>query len=591
MSIDLDPEIVDDFNKQIDEQLEIVSSINETLKSNLTQSELFVQVGQVADRVYGAIAMFGFKEFSEYCLKMKEMSYKCSKSDPEHEELRTKCFEIIREFPQFLKTLKEILVTSDDTQEISRKYHLDTKRIEKILSSYLHNITEGSIAYEDVRTYYYVYDKLGTILTAYKAENREFDPAPKFFNALAGFKKGMGKNPEEIAGIILETQSDSWEALIKEIKLILPNVPIALSIKNKRGIEGIEKEKLGVDCVISSLSKYSKVIEAFNNIVKRPPLTAPAIKDQDKELSADDVVSVSPTIFKNGSPSLFDIYVKINDQKFIKVISANQPFDTDLIEKHIKRQISKYYIFKSDYQKYCQDYETELNRISNDPTIGFAKKKQSVLDHADHINYFIEENGVDQRTIESARKFVEQSEKLIHETVQDRPELKAFLDDVTNMEHGSALCLMSGLFLDKIKAKKDLYNDVALLCFFHDIGKRQCSENVRSLTPVLLSKEELIEYYSHPKFGAQILAELNFKPALLEAVSQHHIRRDNSGFPKLNKDTFFNPIAELIGMCEEFITTIEECERNELKPVPVFKNKIKNKFSQKFQDVFNLTFK
>ena len=150
---------------------------------------------------------------------------------------------------------------------------------------------------------------------------------------------------------------------------------------------------------------------------------------------------------------------------------------------------------------------------------------------------------------------------------------------------------MCGLFLDSIKATGTVYNDIILLCFFHDIGMTKCSENVRKLKPEFLNEEELNQYYSHPRFSAQILAELNFKPALLEAVSQHHIRRNGNGFPRLPKGENLNPIAELIGLCEDFLTTIEECEKDELNPIIEFKKKMPNQYSQKLQDIFNLTFK
>jgi len=588
--MELSREIIEDFHSQISDQTVILRHTIEKLKNNLKQSELFVQVGQIADRLYGAISMFGFKEFSQYCLKMKEMSYKCSNSDPEHEDLREKCFEIVKEFPVSLIGFKQILDKSTDSLVITRKFHLDSKRIDKILVSYLHGISEGSVAYVDVRTYYYVYDKFSIVMAAYKAENREFDPAPKFFNAYGGFKKALGKNPEEIAGIILETQSDGWEGMIKEIRLFLPNVPIALSTKNKRGVEDVDKTKLGVDLILSSHTKYAKVIESFKSIVRDLP-SASSAKEENTESRSSDYVSVSPRIFKNGLPSQFDVYIKINDQKFVKVIAANQPFDTLLIEKHIQKNVSQYFILNSDYQKYCADVEAELTRLTSDPGISLAKRKQSLLDHADNLSFFIEENGVDIKTLQSAQKFVEQSEKLIQETIKDQPMLKTFLDDITNLEHSSALCLMCGLFLDSIKATGSIYNDIILLCFFHDIGKTKCSENVRKLKPELLNEEELNQYYTHPRLSAQILAELNFKPALLEAVSQHHVRRSGDGFPRLPKGKGLNPIAELIGLCEDFIITIEESEREGLNPVIEFKMKMKKQYSQKLQDIFNLTFK
>ena len=587
----LDQELVDDFNQQIEEQSDIVKKALETLNGDLSNSEAFVECGQVVDRIYGAISMFGFPELSEYLLKLKEMSYKCSNSDPEHEVLRTKCMNLIEVYHTSSALFISVLSSAKNAAQINQSIALETKKVDKILMSYLHGISGGSTGYDDTRTYIYVYDKLGIIQDHYKRMNKELYPAPKFFNAYAGLKKAIKENHEEISGIILDVESDSWELVLKEIREQNPIISIFVTAKNKRLMSSIDSTKLKVQGVFLNHIKYTKFITEFEKIEQRAKTAEAEANETTQENTADKkYTKVSIDVFKRGLPSPFDVYLKINDEKYLKVIKKGEGVDPEQVEKHSQKNIEQYYIDQTDFDEYHSSLNDEIKKILDDPNLNIRQKQRVALDYADNVTYLLETKGVDEKSLVSAKQFVEMSEKIVSEVAQSNDLVKDFLSDLRNMERGSILAMLSGLFLNKMKANQDIHQDVALICFLHDIALAGSPAHVKEGNLELMSEEEKEVFMRHPKKGAQTLAEVGLKPALLEAVIQHHVRIDNSGFPQLPKGQKINSIAELIGLCDDFSKVLEECDETGEDPVIKFKTQMNGRFSKKLVDVFSLTF-
>lgn len=64
----------------------------------------------------------------------------------------------------------------------------------------------------------------------------------------------------------------------------------------------------------------------------------------------------------------------------------------------------------------------------------------------------------------------------------------------------------------------------------HDIGKIGVPESILN-KPGRLTSDEFDLIRQHPRVGAEILAPVNFPPAVIDAVKYHHERWDGSGYP------------------------------------------------------------
>jgi response regulator RpfG family c-di-GMP phosphodiesterase len=193
-----------------------------------------------------------------------------------------------------------------------------------------------------------------------------------------------------------------------------------------------------------------------------------------------------------------------------------------------------------------------------------------------------------QESLSSAKKFVNTSEQFVAELVDIGERIKEILQDAASMEHAAPISFIAGLFLNKINAPSAIYEDIALTCLLHDIGLQDSPEAVRSADISQMNEQQLNFYYAHPKYGARVLVWEGFKPALVTAVAQHHMRYDDKGFPEIFLGDEISLIAELIGISEDFITVSKD--KTIKDPVSEFKKKHLTKFSKKLQYVFNLTF-
>ncbi len=175
------------------------------------------------------------------------------------------------------------------------------------------------------------------------------------------------------------------------------------------------------------------------------------------------------------------------------------------------------------------------------------------------VSYF-KKNGITESTLQYANNYVCQ----IHETIQrvdmDRfAAVKKFLSDVAAIEHGNAAAMMASLMMKPLKfSDPDTISSVGFACIFHDLGLQDCSENVKAEVEADMTPEEIKVYREHPGKGASQLREFKtVTEAVVQAVQQHHERRTRKGFPHELGAGSINGIAEIVGICDEFVNALK----------------------------------
>jgi hypothetical protein len=124
------------------------------LDRDLTNNEAFVTCGQIADRIYGAISLFGFPEFTDYFKKMKELSYKCSYLPVENEKCRKTCLDLISNFADNCDRLIDELTKQSEGKSSDAQVASCINKIKDVLDSCLSEIEHGSVAIYDIDIYF-----------------------------------------------------------------------------------------------------------------------------------------------------------------------------------------------------------------------------------------------------------------------------------------------------------------------------------------------------------------------------------------------------------------------------------------------------
>lgn len=293
---------------------------------------------------------------------------------------------------------------------------------------------------------------------------------------------------------------------------------------------------------------------------------AAAQLNQDKlgETSLADEAEFAPiraSEYLSGSTSLFDLYVRLSSGKFLKILQAGDAFDADRVKSYIDKGVESFFLRKSSqesYVQYCDHLGATLARKEGLPN---AMRSRFVLNQGDETLSLLQAMGVEPASMEYARRYVENVHVLVGRLrAGGSAPLDAFFMDVSQYAHGAAAALLGVMLGQELGLSSEKGAEtVGLGCLLHDIGLQGMGERARSGETETLNERELAEYRRHPEMGAQILMKVRgIDHSVIQAVQQHHERRDRSGFPTKIGGGSINRIAEIVGACDEFLHLIEQ---------------------------------
>ncbi len=585
-------EIIDDLVIQLQQSRDEIKTKSLALTNNQSELEIYRDIGGIVDRIYGAISMLGNTEISAYIHTMKELCYKCSRSD--NTLAYPKVHKAIDDSISHFDYLSNHLNNDEELKKAIFKINLSRKKAERIIGSYLFSVKDSSVEFEGNVSQVLVFDKSGRFEIDYKERGKTYIPVPQFYNAHAGFEKALKNKDLSVAGIIVDTSCSSnvWMEMIHVAHEARVGVPLVLVAKEVKALSKIDQRKLGVSDIVPERLGLNKVLtrveQVRNEMEEKETLTA----DENK-FDVSDFIEISASSFDQCASSPYDIYFRAGE-KFIKILEQGNSFDHDRLEDHMRKGAEHYYIPQNQYDKYISDFSNEVKNFFNNDTNSAEEKRVRLTEFATDLYSFMEHSGVDQEKIDLSRDYIERINPLINQLVGENLSCREFVMDLVAIEHAVSAAMLGGLFLNVIGAREELFQEIVFACFFHDIGLTGSSDIMKKENISLMSEKDKERFYLHPQKGVDMLQSFNLKPAVLNAIAQHHMRMDDSGFPEFEKGKAhsINRIAELIGVVDELLLLIQKAVDEDLSydPVEYLRPMLVLKFSPTIQRAYDEVF-
>ena len=231
----------------------------------------------------------------------------------------------------------------------------------------------------------------------------------------------------------------------------------------------------------------------------------------------------------------FDLYLKLNDQKFVKILKANEPYDSDFIEKYQSQDMDYLYLEQTDYPLLeellysDQWFDSDSNLTPEQRDQRLKKIIQMMATSIGLSPYLIEQA---QEVVDNVIKDVNESQKLskIFKRIHDNGSYKR--------NNSTLISYLTSALCDELKwTTKSSKEKLAFAALFHDIAIKETK--LCSLTysddRVLkgMDEDKRKTYFQHPIQEAELVKELDTKyPQVGDIIIQHHERPDGSGFPK-----------------------------------------------------------
>lgn len=346
-----------------------------------------------------------------------------------------------------------------------------------------------------------------------------------------------------------------------------PQVPLFFIMPDKSAYP-LEEEwpYLGVQKMIERPQKSEELFEMLKPLAQK----VQASREQKKAASPQENFSLSDDAFKpiaaklfiSGLKSTFDLFIRIKEGHYLKILKAGDNFDQERTFTYLQKGLEHFYILRQEQETYIKYCENLAFKLLHNPKVPTNVVLNQVLNQGEQTLQFLKDRGVDKESIVYAEQFTKNvyllSQKIA--PLSNHPHYKKLILDLIAMEHACAITLMSSLVARDLGFDTPKGVDVVgLAAFLHDIGKYQICPDLHNEHEIKMSAAELARYRFHPEEGGRILRQIGriISPAVIQAVEQHHERRDKSGFPKGAGGAKVHIVAEIIGICDEFQNTLE----------------------------------
>ncbi len=344
-------------------------------------------------------------------------------------------------------------------------------------------------------------------------------------------------------------------ALLHHVKKTQANLPFIMITGFSEVMEATEAYEIGAagfltkpfnpDDILNEISRVLTASEDFNGFKF----------EFSKEKKEKEYCPVPLKEFASGVSLKFPIFLKLGENKFIKIANKGEDLSLERISKLEEKGVYYFFLLKNHFKEYVEffTYMTQEKVLSK---ITPSHERLELLQTSGNLLLTCAFGvGLDSFLYDATLTNLKQALSLITEEKDIYDILNSFKESSESLySHSMSSCLISLLLAREIKIESSLnIYKISIVSFFHDIGLSHLPTRLIKKTPFLFSKEDLELYHSHPRLGAEILSQIpDIQLGLEEILLQHHENWDGSGFPNGIMKEKIHPLARILRVADEF---------------------------------------
>lgn len=285
------------------------------------------------------------------------------------------------------------------------------------------------------------------------------------------------------------------------------------------------------------------------------------IGDQDKkefkvEGKKQDYCKVSIDEFVAKPKIDFDVYIKLSDEKVIKIAHKGQEIPRDKVEHYKSKGVKYLHIMKEDFNKLVQFNLGLANVIKNRDDISTQKKLNFLKYTGETILEKTFMDGIDKEGYYEAKSYLEMTVSAVTESTENF-ELLNILN--SHSDHIYAHSLGVSLYSVMIAKQLGMESETTLFKMsmaglMHDIGKKEIDRELLEKPRHLVTKEERSLIESHVLRGQEILSSMPSMPSdVIQLVTEHHEDQEGLGYPHRKQKKDQHPMSKIIQIANIFI--------------------------------------
>jgi putative nucleotidyltransferase with HDIG domain len=271
--------------------------------------------------------------------------------------------------------------------------------------------------------------------------------------------------------------------------------------------------------------------------------------------------------FLSTEKAHFDIFIRLGDSKFLKVIKKDQAFDPERIRRYEGHQIDTLYLRPEDFTVYVEQCLTlSKAMLKQQPVAISPQKKLYVMTNvAESVFTQIMHLKIDDNAMKHSMTVTHDMVELL----ESHREMTHILDALQNIgeafvRHSIGVSALATILAYNMGWQGySTLSTLAMAGLFHDIGFKELPPGLWDKPRANMTPEEVELYETHPDRGREILSSLrSVPPHVISIVAEHHEKPNGTGFPRRLKFDKILPLSRFIAFADLLALELLESPRN-----------------------------
>lgn len=390
---------------------------------------------------------------------------------------------------------------------------------------------------------------------------------------------------EKYFAIILDIDTSNYSGIevLRFLKHSRPDIKIVLTVESKERIEELgltmrDLTKLGAKSLLIKPYSDDQLLTSIRGELKtkttpngKPKYVSEDL-DQESMIRDDLFTKIHINEFYSTNPMMFDVYVKINPHRYVKIVREGDELSFKRIEKYQKEKNIDYLYFKTmDRVTYINHLNKVLKALLEKPNQNLQKKVTALKTHGE---LFLEElftEGIKPELIDQGKQICHN----VNELISQEKRLYNLMKDMQSFDfsiyaHSFQVAFLSAVCCSQLEWNSpSTIEKVAMGSILHDIGKIKLGPNILHTPPAKLNDEQFKELIKHPALGLESVQEFNgITQEVKNIIYQHHETIDAQGYPNRLPGMKIYPLAQIVGFIDLLSHIMSD---NQLGPLQAFK--------------------
>ena len=326
------------------------------------------------------------------------------------------------------------------------------------------------------------------------------------------------------------------------------------------GISEIVVKPFSMEQLHNILEGHQSFGELMSQLPKRDGVSEEVeVQEQD-----DGFTKIKIDEFFSAGSVLFDIFIKLAANRYVKILHSGDKFDDERINKYKNEKGVEYLYFRSkDRKKMIQFFNHLSKKITENDVIQTSTKINFLKNMTTQYIEEVYTEGLKPQVVEQGKEVCE----TVYKVIEKQDDLYALLRDYQNFDpsaftHSYLVTLFASCIIKQFEwQSKTTIETTAMACMLHDIGKIKLPEELISKDKKDFTDEDWAMYKQHPILGSEILESIpsvNF--AIKQIILQHHEAYNGTGYPYGIRGGRILTLANIVKVADDFVHMIDSKE-------------------------------